>query len=274
MLSLNSCSLLASLAPLSTLAFFTISKTYLVFTSDVSLRRFAFNSLGSTWLPLLLFLSKSWCIPFSWSLCFKFLLAFVSARNLPHEGVACLAIAQTHRRTSIRISSSLKDEGGFLFVPYHHSKVKEDFSCLHGFRYSCSSLFFLSLFDFLLPLQLAKVSACSSLSWVPRCLLPKVLLALSSLRIGKGLVSSMASTSPKGEGGLYLFLCGLDIARRRGGLILYVLSVHARGETCWTRGHIVLSVSKHLGQSHAFGAHACWEVYYNSVVSSTGCLNT
>jgi len=58
-------------------------------------------------------------------------------------------------------SSSPKDIGGLNFVSHHQSKVKEDFSCLYGFDNSCSSLFFLLLFDFLLALQLAKVSTCS-----------------------------------------------------------------------------------------------------------------
>ena len=57
---------------------------------------------------------------------------------------------------------------------------------------------------------------------------PKALTAKGAT----SLISSMASTLLKGEGGLYLLFCGLDIARGRGGLILSVLGVHARGETC------------------------------------------
>ena len=46
----------------------------------------------------------------------------------------------------------------------------------------------------------------------------------------RGVSPFLAFTSLKGEGGLDLFY-GLNIARGRGGLILPVLGVYARGET-------------------------------------------
>jgi len=160
-------------------------------------------------------------------------------------------------------SSLPRGKGGFNFAY---------FSCLRWLVFLC---FFFLLFEFLLPSELRKVFNLlfTYLSWVPRHLLRKVLLALSSLKMKRGLISFMASTSLKGEGELDLFY-DLNIARRRGRLILSVLGVHARWETRWTWVRIVLSVSKHLGQSHTSGAHARGEAYYNSAVSSTGCLNT
>jgi len=92
------------------------------------------------------------------------------------------------------------------------------FSCLWWLVFLCFFLFL--LFEFLLPSRPINVFNLlfTYLSWVPRHLLPKALLALSLLKMKRGLISFLASTSLKGEGELDLFY-GLNIARRRGGLI-------------------------------------------------------
>jgi len=83
---------------------------------------FDFNSLGSAWPFLLLFPSESRCIPFSWSFHLELHLAFVSARSLPHEGFACLVIAQRQRRIQLRV---------FLCSCFYaSSSCSSNFSCL------------------------------------------------------------------------------------------------------------------------------------------------
>jgi len=65
---------------------------------------------------------------------------------------------------------------------------------------------------------------------------PKALIAKGAT----GLISSMASTSLKGEGGLYLFFCGLDIARGRGRLISSVASHRSRARRTYLGGSMYL----------------------------------
>jgi len=95
-------------------AFFAISRAL---PSILPFIVFDFNSLGSTWSPLLLSLFKSWGVPFPWSLHQETYLAFVSASNLPHESVVCFVIAQRQGRI------------WSLLGPQHRSKAREDYIC-------------------------------------------------------------------------------------------------------------------------------------------------
>jgi len=76
-------------------------------------------------------------------------------------------------------------------------------------------------------------------------------------------LSSLASASLKGEGGLIL-----------AEACLLVLGAHTRGETCCTQGRFVLSMSKHLGQSCALVPTPEERLAKSSTVSSPRCLNT
>jgi len=108
-------------------------------------------------------------------------------------------------------SSLPKGIGGLNFVSHHYSSsCSSNFSCLLNLE-----KFFNLLFTYLDP---KAFSTCSLLTWIPRCLLPRALLALPSLKMKRGLISFLASTSRKGEREPDLFY-GLNIARRRGGLI-------------------------------------------------------
>ena len=167
-------------------------------------------------------------------------------------------------------SSLPKGKGGFNFAY---------FSYLRWLVFLC---FFFLLLEFLLPSELRKVFnlTFTYLSWAPRYLLRKALLGLSSLKMIKG-VSSLFWPRHRSRARENLISSNLSVLlgprhrlRAREDFIWSVPCAHARGETCWTRGRIVLSMSKHLGQKSRFGAHARGEAYYSSVVSSMGCLNT
>ena len=124
-------------------------------------------------------------------------------------------------------------------------------------------------FEFLFPSELIKSPNCFLLTFLE----PEVIVAKGianffiTLGRKRGVSPFLASTSLKGEGGLDLF-CGLNIARGRGGLILPVLGVYARGETysgCPQRCLNTWDKSRALGPTPM-------ERPIHSAESSMGCL--
>ena len=79
--------------------------------------------------------------------------------------------------------------------------------------------------------------------------------------------------SAGGRGRTHLSFCGLDNTRGRGRLISSCTGCpHSRRDPLNARSYRPQRV-RTLGTKSPFGAHVRGETYYNSVVSSTKCLN-